>query len=114
MSNEAQPHVNHHVSALDPVHDVSPGGGYPPRQGRDGPGRGLNPRCGAHPGRLYGTLVLAERRSGYVIMLVGSLLGLSMPVIHVMGAGGGFRGEIAKSPGAFLFVWTLPPLGVTS
>ncbi len=26
---------------------------------------------------LYGTLVLAERRSGYFIMLVGSLLGLS-------------------------------------
>ena len=49
---------------------------------------------------LYGTLVLAERRSGYVIMLVGSLLGLSMPVIHVMGAGGVFRGEIAKSSGA--------------
>ncbi len=63
---------------------------------------------------LYGTLVLAERRSGYVIMLVGSLLGLSMPVIHVMGAGGVFRGEIAKSSGAFLFVWTLHALGVTA
>ena len=63
---------------------------------------------------LYGTLVLAERRSGYVIMLVGSLLGLAMPVIHVMGAGGVFRGEIAKSSGAFLFVWTLHALGVTS
>ena len=54
-----------------------------------------------------------ERRSGYVIMLVGSLLGLGMPVIHVMGAGGVFRGEIAKSSGAFLFVWTLHALGVT-
>jgi hypothetical protein len=63
---------------------------------------------------LYGTLVLAERRSGYVIMLVGSLLGLSMPVIHVMGAGGVFRGEIAKSSRAFLFVWTLHALGVTA
>src|SRR5438445_13193619 len=96
MSNEAQPHVNHHVSALDPVHDVSPGGGYPPRQGRDGPGRRINPRCGAHPGRLYGTLVLAERRSGYVIMLVGSLRGLSMPLIRVMGAVGVIRSDIAK------------------
>jgi hypothetical protein len=46
---------------------------------------------------LYGTLVLAERRSGYIIMLVGSLLALGMPVIHVMGAGGVFRGAIAKS-----------------
>src|SRR6266700_1687502 len=63
---------------------------------------------------LYGTLVLAERRSGYVIMLIGSLLGLSMPVIHVTGAGGVFRGEISKSSGAFLFVWTLHALGVTA
>ncbi|MBZ5546204.1 MAG: hypothetical protein LAO07_21470 [Acidobacteriia bacterium] len=62
---------------------------------------------------LYGTLVLAERRSGYIIMLVGSLLGLGMPVLHVMGAGGVFRGEIARSSPAFLFVWTLHALGVT-
>ena len=63
---------------------------------------------------LYGTLVLAERRSGYIIMLVGSLLGLGMPVIHVMGAGGVFHGQIAKSSPAFLFVWTLHALGVTA
>jgi hypothetical protein len=62
---------------------------------------------------LYGTLVLAERRSGYIIMLVGALLGLGMPVIHVMGAGGVFHGQIAKSSPAFLFVWTLHALGVT-
>jgi len=62
---------------------------------------------------LYGTLVLAERRSGYIIMLVGSLLALGMPVIHVIGAGGVFRGAIAKSSPAFLFVWTLHALGVT-
>jgi hypothetical protein len=62
---------------------------------------------------LYGTLVLAERRSGYIIMLVGSLLASGMPIIHVMGAGGVFRGQIAKSSPAFLFVWTLHALGVT-
>ncbi|PYU67593.1 MAG: hypothetical protein DMG49_18250 [Acidobacteria bacterium] len=62
---------------------------------------------------LYGTLVLAERRSGYIIMLVGSLLASGMPVIHVMGAGGVFRGQIAKSSPAFLFVWTLHALGVS-
>ena len=28
---------------------------------------------------LYGTLVLAERRSGYIIILLGSLLGLGVP-----------------------------------
>src|SRR5207237_10230916 len=41
---------------------------------------------------LYGTLVLAERRSGHIIMLVGSLLPLGIPVIHVMGAGAVLRG----------------------
>ena len=61
---------------------------------------------------LYGTLVLAERRSGYVIMLGASLLGSSFPVIHMMGAEVG--GEIAKSSGAFRFVWTLIALGVTA
>jgi hypothetical protein len=62
---------------------------------------------------LYGTLVLAERGSGYVIMLVGSLLALGMPVVHVMATGGFFHGQIAKSSPAFLFVWTLHALGVT-
>jgi hypothetical protein len=62
---------------------------------------------------LYGTLVLGERRSGYIIMLVGSILALGMPVAHVIGAGGVFRGAIAKSSPAFLFVWTLHALGVT-
>jgi hypothetical protein len=61
---------------------------------------------------LYGTLVLAERRSGYVIILLGSLLGLVVPVIHMKGAGVG--GAIAKSSGAFFFIWTLFALGVTA
>lgn len=62
---------------------------------------------------LYGTLVLTERRSGYVIMLIGSLIALAMPVFHVTGPEGVFRGQIAKSSGDFLFVWTLHALGVT-
>ena len=57
---------------------------------------------------LYGTLLLAGRRSGYVIMLVGSLIAAGMPVIHVMGAGS----LKARTHGAF-FVWTLMALGVT-
>jgi hypothetical protein len=60
---------------------------------------------------LYGTLVLAERRSGYVIVLLGSLLGSVVPVIHMRGAG---VGEIAQSSGGFFFVWTLIALGVTA
>jgi hypothetical protein len=61
---------------------------------------------------LYGTLALAERRLGYVIILLESLLGLVVPVIHMKGAGVG--GAIAKSSGAFLFIWTLLALGVTA
>ena len=60
---------------------------------------------------LYGILVLAERRSGYIIILLGSLLASGMPVIHMTGAGVG--GAIANSSGAFFFVWTLLALGVT-
>jgi hypothetical protein len=63
---------------------------------------------------LYGTLVLAEWRSGYVIILLGSLLGLVVPVIQKMGKGVGVGGNIAKSSGAFFFVWTLIALGVTA
>src|SRR5215831_15006350 len=50
---------------------------------------------------LYGTLVLAERRSGYVIILLGSLLGLAVPVIHFMGKGVGVGSKIANSSGHF-------------
>ncbi len=63
---------------------------------------------------LYGTLVLAERRSGYVIVLLGSLLGLAVPVVHMMGTGVGVDGPIARSSGAFFFIWTLIALGVTA
>jgi hypothetical protein len=57
---------------------------------------------------LYGTLMLAERRSGYVIMLLVGLFATTMPVIHMRGA---HYGEIAKSDGGFFFVWTLWALG---
>ena len=57
---------------------------------------------------LYGTLVLAERRSGYVIMLLVGLFAAGMPVIHMRGA---HYTEIARSAGGFFFVWTLWALG---
>jgi hypothetical protein len=63
---------------------------------------------------LYGTLALAERRAGYIIILLGSLLGLVVPVIHMKGASGVVGGEIGKSTQAFFFVWTLLALGVTA
>ena len=57
---------------------------------------------------LYGTLVLAERRSGHVIMLLVGLFAAGMPVIHMRGA---HYTEIARSAGGFFFVWTLWALG---
>jgi hypothetical protein len=62
--------------------------------------------------QLYGTLVLAGKRSGYVILLLVSLLEVVVPVIHMKGAGVG--GAIAASNGAFFFIWTLLALGVTA
>jgi hypothetical protein len=57
---------------------------------------------------LYGTLVLAERRSGHVVMLLVGLFAAAMPVVHMRGA---HYGDIARSPGGFFFVWTLWALG---
>ena len=62
---------------------------------------------------LYGTLVLAERRSGYIIMLVGSLLATGMPVLHMLGARTVLTNEAARARGDYFFVWTLLALGVT-
>jgi len=57
---------------------------------------------------LYGTLVLAERRSGLVIIFVVGLFAAGMPVIHMRGV---HYPEIAASTGGFFFVWTLWALG---
>src|SRR5258705_1711194 len=62
---------------------------------------------------LYGTMVLAERRSGYIIMLLGSLFSLVVPVIHMKGKGVGVTSSIGHSSGHFFFVWTLIAIGVT-
>jgi len=62
--------------------------------------------------QLYGTLVLAGKRSGYVILLLVSLLELVIPVIHMKGAGVGRA--VAQSNGAFFFIWALLALGVTA
>ncbi|MDX6500186.1 MAG: hypothetical protein QOG23_3446 [Blastocatellia bacterium] len=61
---------------------------------------------------LYGTTVLAERRSGYIIMFLGSLLSLGVPVIHMKGKGVGVTSSLGHSSGHFFFVWTLIAIGV--
>jgi hypothetical protein len=60
---------------------------------------------------LYGTLVLTGRRSGYIITLLGGLLGTGIPILHMMGKG---LGHQAQSDGAFFFIWTILAIGVTA
>lgn len=55
---------------------------------------------------LYGTMDLAGRRSGYVIMLLLGIVAAAMPVIHTVG------GPRSAARG-FFFVWTLLALGAT-
>ncbi|HKV34687.1 MAG TPA: hypothetical protein VJP89_10210 [Pyrinomonadaceae bacterium] len=62
---------------------------------------------------LYGTILLTGRRSGYIIILLGSILGSGVPVIHMMGAGL-VGGRIANSSGKLFWVWTLLTLQVTA
>ena len=63
---------------------------------------------------LYGSkLVLDERKSGYILILVLCFLVSGIPVIHMTGAGIS-GGRIAHSHGAFFFVWTLLVIGATS
>jgi hypothetical protein len=64
--------------------------------------------------QLYGTLVLAGRRAGYIIVLLLSALELVIPVIHMKGTRGLIGGEIGDSAQAFLFVWSTLALGATA
>ncbi len=62
---------------------------------------------------LYGTLVLFERRSGYIITLLGGLFALIVPIAHARGKGFGVASSLGHSSGHFFFVWTLIAIGVT-
>ena len=79
--------------------------------------RGLSPARSDNVGAvaifvvwLLGTLPLAERVPGYIIMLLGGLFAAAMPVLHMRGAR---YPSIATSDGGFFFVWTLIAVGVT-
>ena len=61
---------------------------------------------------LYGILVLAERRSGYIIMFLLSLFSVFVPYVHMKGRGVGVTSKIANFSGHFFFVWTLLAIGV--
>ena len=54
---------------------------------------------------LYGTVELAGRRLGYIIMLVGGIAAAYMPFLHGLGP--------RATRWGFFFVWTLLALGVS-
>jgi hypothetical protein len=60
---------------------------------------------------LYGILVLGERRSGYIIMLLLSLFSLVVPIVHMKGKGVGVTSRLGHTGGHFFFVWTLFAIG---
>ena len=63
---------------------------------------------------LSGPLVLGDRLSGYIITLIGGILGLGVLILHMTGRGM-VGGRIpVNSSGAFFWVLTLIVLGVSS
>jgi len=62
---------------------------------------------------LYGATVLAERRSGYIIILIAGLLSFGVSILHMKGKGVGIASGIVRSAGGYRFVWMLLALGVT-
>jgi hypothetical protein len=55
---------------------------------------------------LYGTLMLSDRMWGYVIMLLGGLIGAGMIVVHA-------KDGVVSNSGGFFFAWTLFALSTT-
>jgi len=63
---------------------------------------------------LYGTLVLAGRRSGYIIMLLVAIFGIGIPIVHMWGLGLVGGRIAADSSGSFFWVWQNIALCTTS
>jgi hypothetical protein len=57
---------------------------------------------------LAGPLLLADRRSGLLLMLLGGVFAAGMPALHFTGGA-----DLARRREALLFVWGLIALGVT-
>ena len=60
----------------------------------------------------YGTLMLAGRRTGYIITLLFSLFSLVVPLVHAQGKGFGLASRMAHTTGHFFFVYSLLLIGV--
>ena len=59
---------------------------------------------------VCGAVLLRERTSGKVIMLLGGVMAAGMLPLHMRN---GLRPEFLEKSGALLFIWTLYLLGVT-
>ncbi|HEX3069952.1 MAG TPA: hypothetical protein VHX14_15395 [Thermoanaerobaculia bacterium] len=59
---------------------------------------------------VCGAVLLRERTSGEVIMLLGGVIAAGMMPLHMRN---GLRPEFLDKSGALLFIWTLYVLGVT-
>lgn len=57
---------------------------------------------------LYGTLELAQRRTGLVAMFFIGLLGAGMPYLHMRGT---HYPDVVASSGGFFFLWTMFAVG---
>jgi hypothetical protein len=60
---------------------------------------------------LYAALLLAERRSGLIILLLGAILAVGVPALHMNPTGIGAK--YAETSGAVFFFWSLLALGVS-
>jgi len=58
---------------------------------------------------ICAALLWSDRRWGLVILLLGAILALTIPILHMRGAGVGVK----RTEGAYFFVWTLYALGMT-
>ena len=58
---------------------------------------------------LCGAVLLRERRSGHVIMLLGGVIAMAMMPMHMWN---GLRPEFLERSGALVFVWNLYVLAV--
>ena len=62
---------------------------------------------------LYGTMTLAGRRSGYIITLLGGIVGVGLAVIHMRGSAGMMGPHVSAAGHGFRFVLTLLAVSTT-
>jgi hypothetical protein len=60
---------------------------------------------------LYAALLLAQRRSGLILLLLGAILAVAVPAMHMTPTGIGAK--YAETSGAVFFFWSLLALGVS-